>query len=170
MNRYRHSGRVETDPAFLADAMLLGLARWLRVSGFDTRDDQGDTDTRLAERAADEGRILLTRDRALARAPGRARVLRLDQDDALQQLRAVLESLQPRRLPGLFSRCLLCNRWVHPAEADAVRQQVPEAPRAQGGPFHRCRGCGRVYWPGSHTRHMRQQLQQTLPEWFPDSV
>ncbi len=160
----------DTDPAFLADAMLRGLARWLRVAGFDTRGDCNETDARLAQQAAAEGRILLTRDQALARAPGRARVLRLDRDEPLQQLRSVVDSLQPRRVPGLFSRCLLCNTSVRPAKATDIREQVPEASRAQGGPFHRCPDCGRVYWPGSHTRHMREQLQRTLPEWLPDTA
>ncbi len=61
-------------PKFLADAMLGSLARWLRILGFDTRYLQGD-DAMIAYRARAEERILLTRDRELARRRGVVSIL-----------------------------------------------------------------------------------------------
>ena len=54
----------------LADAMLGRLARWLRLIGYDTVYAQGWSDHRVAARARAEARIVLTRDRELARRRG----------------------------------------------------------------------------------------------------
>ena len=52
---------------FVADAMLGKLVRWLRVMGIDVVYDPDTTDAQLLQCAEREGRILLTRDRALMR-------------------------------------------------------------------------------------------------------
>ena len=53
---------------FIADAQLGGLARYLRMLGFDTLYENGYTDAQVARISADEQRIVLTRDRALSHA------------------------------------------------------------------------------------------------------
>src|SRR5438552_4408961 len=50
---------------FIADAQLGGLAKYLRMLGFDTLYENGYTDAQIARISADEQRIVLTRDRAL---------------------------------------------------------------------------------------------------------
>lgn len=157
----------DTEPAFLADAMLHGLARWLRVAGFDTTDDRQQTDPELVERARAERRILLTRDQALMDdlQPQRAVLIRASKP--LWQLRELVEHLEPPVPSALFQRCLRCNVPVREATATEVQTLFPEPARSMPGPFHRCPECARVYWPGSHTRRMTLLLKQTLPEWFP---
>jgi uncharacterized protein with PIN domain len=57
----------DLEPQFACDAMLGGLARWLRAAGYDAwwRADIGDWDlVRLAQR---EGRLLLTSDTGIFR-------------------------------------------------------------------------------------------------------
>jgi uncharacterized protein with PIN domain len=49
-----------------------------------------------------------------------------------------------------FSRCLRCNTPLVPADADAIAAQLPPRTRAAFRQFHRCPGCHRVYWQGSH--------------------
>src|SRR5262245_24328999 len=53
---------------FIADAQLGGLARLLRMLGFDTLYDNGRSDREIRRQAVDEGRIILTRDRELLRS------------------------------------------------------------------------------------------------------
>ena len=54
------------DLRFLCDEMLTGLARWLRIAGYDTAIVvRGRRDRDLVEQANSENRILLTRDRRL---------------------------------------------------------------------------------------------------------
>jgi uncharacterized protein with PIN domain len=76
---------VARQPSFLADAMLGRLARWLRVLGVDTLYEPTLSDPELVSRAELDGRIVLTRDRALV--PPKS-----------------------RELPGPVRRCSRCGR------------------------------------------------------------
>ena len=62
---------MEGLPSLYIDENLRGLARWLRFLGFDTALALGERDEDLLAHAQAEGRILYTRDRALARAGAR---------------------------------------------------------------------------------------------------
>ena len=54
-----------SDPIFVADAHLGGLARFLRMLGFDTLYRNSFSDAEIRRLAEDERRIVLTRDREL---------------------------------------------------------------------------------------------------------
>ena len=58
---------ISSPQAFIADAMLGRLARWLRMLGYDTAYEKAISDQALIERALAEGRWVLTRDRYLAK-------------------------------------------------------------------------------------------------------
>lgn len=79
----------------LCDEMLQGLGRWLRTAGYDTAIA---ADEALLSLAADQRRILLTCDRALADAASgavRALVLATERlDPAAQEVRERLERWQ----------------------------------------------------------------------------
>jgi len=82
---------AEGNPKFIADVMLGKLARWLRILGYDVAYDPNADDEALVQRAVNEGRILLTKDRRLVerwrkklRQHG---YLLLDSDDWREQLR-----------------------------------------------------------------------------------
>ena len=69
-------------PRFLADAHLGGLARRLRLLGFDTELARDAPDRSLAGLADDDGRIVLSRDRELLKlSAGGARALRAGAHD-----------------------------------------------------------------------------------------
>jgi hypothetical protein len=153
------------DPRFLADAMLGRLARWLRVLGFDTAYDATLPDPVLVRRAADERRLLLTRDRHLLRELRPARALEVRSQVPLEQLDEVVSALALAPPAALFTRCLLCNLVLSPvADAEASRL-VPSSARGLPGPVRRCPRCGRVYWLGSHARRMRAALARVWPGW-----
>lgn len=141
----------------LCDEMLKGLARWLRAAGHDAAlAKDGETDRELLARAHDSGRLLLTRDRKLLEYRGASALVRLlecnDLDSCARELR---QKLDLDWLYRPFTRCLLCNLPLSPV-TDTVRvpQDVSHAALLQ------CPGCRRVFWEGSHTRRMRDRLQQ----------
>lgn len=142
-----------TEPRFLCDEMLGKLARDLRALGYDAAYARGMDDEAVLTQAADEDRLLLTRDRALAtRAGERAvRVAALEPDEQLAELARALDLTAH---PSAFlSRCLACNTALADGAGDrAVPASVPEGPR-----WH-CPGCGRTYWLGSHAADMRGRL------------
>jgi hypothetical protein len=67
------------------------------------------------------------------------------------QLVEVFERLGVRPEVGLErARCGECNGELEPADAGKVARDVPPYVLRTATRFKRCRGCGRVYWPGSH--------------------
>lgn len=155
-------------PRFLADVMLERLARWLRVLDADVVSAGTDEpDAALAERARDEGRLLLTRDRRLAGDAGPL-ALRVPAATPLEQLRHVLARVPLPLPPALFARCLLCNVPLVPEPAEAPAPAA--APTgAAAPPRRRCPGCERLYWEGQHTRRMRAALGAVLGDRLPPS-
>lgn len=144
-------------PRLLADTMLGRLARALRLIGLDTAyaDEQGRG--RALEQAILTGRVIVTRDRRL-NAYGCRRVLAVS-DHWEEQLAQVLSELGLDReaLPA-FSRCSRCNREIIAVSRNQVRDTVPPFVFATQREFHRCPGCGRVYWAGTHVTRMQRRL------------
>ena len=146
-----------TPPRLLADAMLGKLARWLRLLGYDTLYLQAD-DALLAHRARSEGRILLTRDRELAKRRGLETLLissEILEEQLVQVLQAIGAPPEPAR-----PRCMECNallRELTPAEA---RGQVPIYVAQTQTEFHQCPTCLKITWPGTHWDGIQQRLER----------
>lgn len=151
-------------PRFAVDAMLGRLARWLRALGYDTHYRPGIDDHDLVELANREHRVLLTRDRHLITFLRPARGMLIDSDVPLVQLDEVAATCGIRPTDDLFNRCLLCNTRLRTATRTEIDTLVPERSRSMPGPFLRCPGCGRVYWPGTHIRRMRRALASRFPD------
>jgi len=141
---------------FVADAHLGRLARYLRMLGFDTLFDNDFGDNELARLSREEGRILLTRDRGLLMRRGITHACYLPQLPPREQLVWVVERLQLTGLLRPFSRCTACNGDLVTAAVGDVVGSVPDGVLRRNKRFWRCRGCGRVYWKGSHYARMRE--------------
>jgi uncharacterized protein with PIN domain len=138
--------------------MLQGVGRWLRIAGYDTAiAETGSLDAELLAVAAAEARVLLTCDRALGAQAAGALVLGSERlDEAAGALRRRL-GIDWLRAP--FSRCLLDNAELRPADAQALAR-VPGSAQHEGETVTVCPECARVYWPGSHVRRMRARLER----------
>ncbi len=147
------------EPArFLVDGMLGRLAKWLRAAGHDTIYEPPFDDLLLAERARREGRILLTRDHALARRRG-VRCMLIHKEDLNGQLQQVLERFPPA---DAGSRCMRCNVLLEEVPPSAVQDFLPPHVRKHHRRFWVCPTCRRVYWQGSHWQHMQERLQHCV--------
>jgi hypothetical protein len=143
----------------LCDEMLHRLGRWLRAAGYDTAIASGGiTDADLLRTAVEEGRVLLTRDRELAgRSRPPCRIVGLPQAEFAATARALSERLAIDWLHAPFTRCLVDNVPLRPADpAEAARAPVDVS--ANIGGITRCPECGRLYWPGGHVARMTAQL------------
>jgi hypothetical protein len=141
----------------LADCMLGRLAKWLRLLGYDTAYENDAADHALARRARAEGRVLLTRDHALAKRRG-LRTLLIESQVLEEQVQEVQEALGPP--PDLsLSRCSVCNVALEEVSPAEVADRVPPYVLKNQSEFRYCPGCGRVYWPGSHVQAMGEQLE-----------
>jgi uncharacterized protein with PIN domain len=151
------------DTRFLADAHLGALARLLRMMGFDTRFEPSGPDDLLRRRASEEHRILLTRDRQLLICRDVTHGCYVHAVKPQEQLREIVQRLQLAGRARPFSRCLCCNTPVQPVDKDQVLPALPPQVASAHQTFTRCPVCERVYWPGSHHRHMLAMLQATAP-------
>ncbi|MFZ0699427.1 MAG: Mut7-C RNAse domain-containing protein [Thermoplasmata archaeon] len=143
----------------MADEMLGRLARYLRFMGFDTAYARGLPDDEVRARAELEGRVLLTRDHALAHhTPGAVGLLATDIDGQLAELRRAFPTI---RWEIRFERCTLCNgplgRWT-PSPGGPLPRGAPRELVEQGLALYRCSDCGHVYWEGSHSEHVRSRI------------
>jgi len=147
--------------AFAVDCMLGRLAKWLRILGFDVFYSSRAVDEDLLEVHKRQERFLLTRDRGLLQRadPGRSALVK--SDHVQRQLVEVLEALGLSLRPGkFFTRCLLCNTPLEAlAKADA-EAKVPDFVFLSCAGFSICRACGKVYWRGSHTDHVRAMIDR----------
>jgi hypothetical protein len=139
--------------------MLGGLARWLRALGYDTTWEAGIDDDELVRGAATEGRLVLTRDAALAARRAGESMLRVRADAPLDQLREV-HARVPLSDRAAFTRCTRCNEPLTPVSPEQAA--VPPAVRAAEKELRRCPSCHRVYWEGSHTARMRDAWTAAL--------
>ena len=152
-----------TPARFIADAHLGGLARLLRLAGFDTLYDNHIEDAALVATAVREQRVVLTRDRELLKrrdvAEGCFVHALAPEQQAVEIIRRL--GLAPHARP--FSRCLECNAALQEVVSPAAAEQrVPPAVRARHTRFSACPGCGRVYWEGSHWARMRARIDALL--------
>ena len=145
---------------FLCDEMLKGVARWLRVAGYDAVVACDRTQDRfLLERASKEGRILLTRDRKLAASrPAEANVVLLKCEDLDECFRELRDRLGVDWLHRPFSRCLACNTPLVEVGQDRWNE-IPEYSREQASRLFLCPSCNQLFWDGSHVARMQERLK-----------
>jgi uncharacterized protein with PIN domain len=149
-------------PRFIADAHLGQLAKQLRMLGFDVLYRNDYSDAAVARIAADEGRVVLTRDRDLLI---RKEIVHGCYLHAINGDEQVMEVLGRLRLSGevrAFSRCLTCNGELRAVEPDAVADRVPPLSHQHYDRFFECAGCAQVYWEGSHVERMRTHMARML--------
>lgn len=148
-------------PAFWCDAMLGGLARWLRAAGYDAAWVEGIDDTDLVRRALADGRVLLTADTHLALhgaiRSGRVRALLLEPGlGMLEQLRFVMRALGLERREA---RCMACGGALRPIPRESARPEVPPRTWAWCDAFWRCERCAKVFWRGTHWTRIAARLE-----------
>lgn len=153
---------VPDPPAFLADNHLGRLVRYLRLLGFDTAWDPALDDERLAERAADENRVLLTRDRGLLKRRLVVWGFCPRTTDSRAQLFAVLRRFDLFDRVAPWTRCLRCNGRLRPVDKAAVLDRLEPKTKLYYDAFQQCGDCGQVYWRGSHFEALEQRVEEVV--------
>ncbi|MDH4207259.1 MAG: Mut7-C RNAse domain-containing protein [Anaerolineae bacterium] len=149
---------MPSDLKFLVDAMLGRLAKWLRLLGYDTLYEATADDHDLVRLARAEGRLLLTRDRELARRKA-LNSLFIESDRPEEQLAQLLRDL---RLDSqtFAPRCARCNTLLEAMDRKEAKGRVPSYVFSRHEEFTFCPQCQRVYWPGTHWQRMRQRIEE----------
>jgi len=150
------------DTRFVVDSNLGGLARLLRMLGFDVVFRNDFADDEIAGISAFEKRVLLTRDVDLLKRKEITHGYYVRATAPLEQASEVVRRFDLARGLHPLSRCLECNDVLEAVAVEEVKDLVPDAPQRQHNTFTRCGACGRVYWPGSHYARMREKVDEIL--------
>jgi uncharacterized protein with PIN domain len=145
---------------FVADAHLGGLARLLRMAGFDTIYDNSLRGDQVEALAVDGERVVLTRDRELLKRRTIDYGCYVRALKAEEQLREVFERLGLADRARPFTRCLHDNAPLHAVPKAAVIERLPPMVAAGQEEFSTCDLCGRVFWKGSHWQRMMGVLER----------
>jgi uncharacterized protein with PIN domain len=166
---YPQSGGAQAGIRFVADAHLGGLARLLRMAGFDTLYDNGYQDEEIVAIAAGRGgaevatlRTVLTRDRELLKRREVERGCYLHAIRPEAQLRELFARLHLAPLARPFTLCLHCNLPLRPVAKADVFERLPASVRVDHDEFTTCDACGRVFWKGSHHKRMLAMLDGVI--------
>jgi len=149
-------------PKFAVDEMLGTLARWLRIMGYDAVYEKDRTDDEIVVGASAEGRILLTRDKALAARMGEMGSY-ITSDQLEEQLRQVWRAFGLRPDQDL-ARCTVCNGELEQLPEEDAKDKVPEGVFLLNHQFFRCRSCGKMYWRGTHWANIKKRLADLDPD------
>jgi uncharacterized protein with PIN domain len=145
---------------FLVDRTAGRLARWLRILGLDTEYMATCDASAIARRARQEGRRVVTRNRAVCDRLGGACILLASEllKDQIRQVVGVVgtECLSP------FSRCNTCNERLSHVPKENVRGRVPAYVYEHHEGFSVCPACGRYYWRGTHWSMMNREIKRML--------
>jgi len=141
-------------PCFIADVNLGKLARKLRLLGFDTLYRNDYPDAEIIRIAAEEQRIILTRDVELLKNHRVTRGYWLRSTKPYIQIREVVEKFDLYSLFKTFSRCMDCNGLLDHVTKEEIKHLLKPQTRKHFDHFYRCRECQKIYWQGSHYRRM----------------
>lgn len=149
-------------PKFVLDGHLGRLTAYLRLLGFDVLYHPEWDDPWLAELAAREERILLTRDQGLLKRNEIQFGYWVRSLHPPAQLREVARYFGLRRWVRPFRRCAKCNTLLEVVPRTRVLGLVPEDVHRRFSEFHQCPQCRRVYWRGSHVDRLLRLFREAL--------
>lgn len=142
--------------------MLGTLAKWLRILGYDTAYAKQMNDEEIINMARKEGRIVITRDKLLARKADES--LYIEEKELEKQLKKVVEYFNLEIGENILSRCTICNIPVERIKKEEAKGKVPEYVWEHTEIFWRCKKCGRIYWLGSHWQNMEEMIKRIEEE------
>ena len=154
----------DNPPAFFCDAMLGGLARWLRASGYDAAFRHGIDDGVIVAESLETGRILLSSDGPMfERKPIRDGLLQAlfvpRQQTRMAQLIFVVDKLDLKRLPA---RCMACGGRLQEIPKHTVLDEAPPLAYRSCDTFYRCLRCEKLMWRGTHWKTIDARLNEIL--------
>ena len=156
-----------TTMRFVVDVNLGKLARWLRLLGFDTVYETSAHDADIARLAANEDRVVLTRDRRLLRQRVITWGYWVRSDDPDEQVREVVTRFELRDSVRPYSRCLKCNGLLCRVDKATVLDRLLPKTRRYYEDFVQCVSCGKVYWQGPHVARLAGRIEK-WQSWLAD--
>jgi len=145
---------------FIADGHLGKMVRDLRLLGIDVAYERDAEDRRLVDIATSENRGLLTRDRRLLMHSAIRHGYYLRSQQAFEQTIEVLCRFNLNATIQPFFRCLRCNSLLESVGKSEIVHRLKPLTKRYYEQFRNCRGCGQIYWSGSHFDKLRDRVEK----------
>jgi uncharacterized protein with PIN domain len=155
--------KFEGTARFVLDNHLGKLADFLRLLCFDALYHPDWDDEQLAQIAAGQSRVLLTRDRGLLKRKIVALGYCVRNDQPGDQVAEVLDHFGIAGQVSPYKRCAHCNGILVPAEKSAILDRLQPLTRKYYDEFTQCQDCGQIYWKGSHYIRMQPFIHRFTP-------
>ncbi len=122
-------------------------------------------DDELLRLAREEERVMITRDKELARSEGVMLVPKAPPEKIMPLiLRRFDVDVEP------MSRCSKCNSIVEPVDIETVKDSIPEGVLERCDEYWKCTGCEQIYWKGTHWDEIMSTIDcmlEAIEEPFP---
>jgi len=145
---------------FLVDGMLGNIAKKLRLFGFDSEYFSNIDDSKLIEKAKNENRIIISRDRHLIDRAKKNEVLSIyvTKENEIEQFLEILETtnLQLNGISGDVARCTKCNSTTSQISKLKIGNKIPQEVLEFNDKFWKCDKCEQIYWEGTHIKNLQK--------------
>ncbi len=149
---------------FILDVHLGKLARLLRMTGFDTMYRNDYEDAEIIRIGEEETRIILTRDRGILKNSRVTRGYFIRSQKPWEQIKEVINRFQLQDDIKFLCRCIKCNSPIESVEKKEVAHMLKAGTANIYSRFFKCRGCGNIYWQGSHFNRMAGYMKRLQTE------
>ena len=146
------------NPSFILDVHLGKLAKYLRMTGFDTLYENWFDDNEIVEISIRENRIILTRDVGLLKHKTVTHGYWIRSQKPVEQFKETARRFDLFSKFKPFRRCTVCNGFVKETSKQSVIHQLKPRTKIYFDEFFKCSSCGKVYWKGSHFARMQKLI------------
>lgn len=153
VNRLRERPLRKT--RFILDVHLGKLAKYLRMTGFDTLYEKHYSDSEIVEISLKEKRIILTRDIGVLKYKTVTHGYWIRSQDPYEQFNEVIRRFELIQNFQPFHRCMNCNGLIEKVTKDEVIHNLKPKTRQFYHDFYKCSKCNKIYWKGSHFKKMQ---------------
>ncbi|MGQ1911334.1 Mut7-C RNAse domain-containing protein [Marinifilum sp. RC60d5] len=147
---------------FIADCHLGKLSKYLRMLGFDTIYKNRMDDDEIIDKAVNEKRIILTRDKLLLKSSKIVQGYFVRSILKHEQLIEVVKKFNLYHKFKSFTRCMCCNSQLSELSKPAIADKVEPNIAKLYDTFYYCSQCDKVYWKGSHFKKMENYILNLL--------
>jgi uncharacterized protein with PIN domain len=137
--------------------MLGKLAKWLRFMGHDVLYPKTMDDKDLIELSRKDSRLLLTRDKELAKVKD-LDVLYIKSENLNDQLEQLVSELHLSETNQEFNRCPECNELLKFIDKGSVKSKVPPGVYENQEEFWYCKTCQQYFWRGTHYYKIKDKI------------
>jgi len=145
---------------FFVDAMLGNIAKKLRLLGFDSEYVSDIDDYKLIEKAKNENRTIISRDRNLIDRAKKNEIssIYITTENEIEQFQEILKNthLQLDEISGDSARCTKCNSPTSQINKLEIRNNIPQGVFEYHEKFWKCDRCDQIYWEGTHIKNLQE--------------